>query len=40
MAAVLIAVFSGLALGPTAPAQTPRPPDPAREKRLEWFREA
>ena len=21
-------------------AQAPRPPDPAREKRLEWFREA
>ena len=39
-AAVLIAVLAVLALELTAPAQTPRPPDPAREKRLEWFREA
>jgi alpha-L-fucosidase len=38
----LFAVLLGMAVVITGSAQTsaPRPPDPAREKRLEWFRDA
>ena len=37
----LFAAFTAFALLVGRPgAQAPRPPDPAREKRLEWFREA
>ena len=32
--------LSVVALAVAPPRQVPRPPDPAREKRLEWFREA
>src|SRR5262245_46007017 len=42
MRRVLLAVLIGLSVMRGGAAQTPapRPPDPAREKRLEWFREA
>jgi alpha-L-fucosidase len=33
-------LLSLLTLAPNAQTPPPRPPDPAREKRLEWFREA
>ena len=36
----MAAALSVVALAVTPPIQAPRPPDPAREKRLEWFREA
>jgi alpha-L-fucosidase len=35
---MLVAVFAVLSLSAQTPA--PKPPDPAKEKRLEWFREA
>src|SRR5215204_6339710 len=34
-----LVIFSVVALG-AAQTPSPRPPNPAREKRLEWFREA
>jgi alpha-L-fucosidase len=37
---VLTCMISLLALGIAAQVPAPRPPDPAREKRLEWFRDA
>ncbi|HTH00700.1 MAG TPA: alpha-L-fucosidase, partial [Vicinamibacterales bacterium] len=37
---VVPALLSILTLAVTAQTPPPRPPDPAREKRLEWFREA
>jgi alpha-L-fucosidase len=42
MRKVLFAVLLGLSIVVTGAAQAPapRPPDPAKEKRLEWFREA
>jgi alpha-L-fucosidase len=37
---IVVSLLSLLALAPHAQTPAPRPPDPAREKRLEWFREA
>ena len=37
---IVISLLSLLALAGNAQTPTPRAPDPAREKRLEWFREA
>ena len=36
----MICLLSLLTLAATAQTPAPRPSDPAREKRLEWFREA
>lgn len=37
---IVLSLLSLLALAATAQTPAPRPPDPAREKRLEWFRDA
>src|SRR6516165_2611281 len=34
------AAFAVIVVGPLGQARAPSPPDPAKEKRLEWFREA
>ena len=34
------AAFAVMVVGPLGQARAPSPPDPAKEKRLEWFREA
>ena len=37
---VAVSLLIALSFGAGAQTPAPRPPDPAREKRLEWFREA
>ena len=37
---IIVCFLSPLWLALDAQTPAPRPPDPAREKRLEWFREA
>ena len=38
---ILAALFGAVAVvSGTAQTPSPKPPDPAKEKRLEWFREA